>query len=164
MIALASLGDNSPPAQAARTADEAARASAAVRISGNSNSTVRSQRVDTNVLSNARNMPVSPSSAMSTAFLANASAFPWISASTACETRFREPFGRPFGLPLCPGSKGRPRCFSAVLTADVEGSCALHRLTPKGSMVTGIDISICTYSHLTSAPEAGAKKSRGRNQ
>jgi Transposase IS116/IS110/IS902 family len=26
--------------------------------------------------------------------------------------------GRPVGLPLCPGSNGRPRCFSAVLSAD----------------------------------------------
>src|SRR5262249_19338583 len=31
----------------------------------------------------------------------------------------REPFGRPKGLPLSPGRNGRPRCFSAVLTATV---------------------------------------------
>jgi hypothetical protein len=32
--------------------------------------------------------------------------------------------GRPVGLPLCPGSNGRPRCFSAVLSADATSGGA----------------------------------------
>ena len=44
MISVASCGDSSPAAQAAMTADDALRASAALSIFGNSNSTVRSRR------------------------------------------------------------------------------------------------------------------------
>ena len=53
-----------------------------------------------------------------------ASAWPWIGASTACVTRFRDPLGRPLGLRLCPGSNGRPRCISPVLTAAAGGVSA----------------------------------------
>ena len=97
------------------TADDALTASAALSIFGNSNSTVRS-RGGTRVLSKARSMGESPSRAFSTALAPRASPWPSINASTARVTRFRAPLGRPFGLPLCPGSNGRPR-FCAACSA-----------------------------------------------
>jgi hypothetical protein len=101
-------------------------ASAAVSILGNSNSTARSRRGGTSVFSSARNMMASPAplSAFLTALAAKASAWPWIRSSTARLTRLREPLGRPLGLPLCPGSKGRPRFISAVFTAAGVGVSA----------------------------------------
>src|SRR5262249_48274866 len=39
-----------------------------------------------------------------------------MSASTTSVTRFLEPFGRPSGLPLCPGANGRPRGFCAFIS------------------------------------------------
>jgi hypothetical protein len=46
------------------------------------------------------------------------SASPSSRTSTANVALLREPFGRPAGLPLCPGSNGRPICcFCAVFSA-----------------------------------------------
>jgi hypothetical protein len=136
MISLASLGDNSPAAQAARTADVALRALPAVSILGNSNSTVRSRRLGTSVLSKARSILASPLSAISTALAPSASACPSISPSRACVTRLREPLGRPLGLPLLPGSNGRPRCFSAVYGDGVSGTLIVF--PPIGNIVRRI--------------------------
>src|SRR5262249_39204304 len=43
-----------------------------------------------------------------------------MSASTTSVTRFLDPFGRPSGLPLCPGANGRPRGFCAFISTTLS--------------------------------------------
>jgi hypothetical protein len=70
---------------------------------------------------------MSPSSAFSTALRLSASASPSSNASTAIVVLLREPLGRPAGLPLLPGSNGRPRGFAAALSAVAKGCWGIYR-------------------------------------
>ena len=51
-------------------------------------------------------------------FLTSSSASPSRSCSARTVATFRAPGGRPFGFPLRPFRKGRPRCFGAVDSVD----------------------------------------------
>src|SRR5262245_26785013 len=117
----ASLGDKTPCAHAASTADEALSASAAVSIGGRSNATGRSRLGDNNRSRQSRSAVMSPSAAFSRSLRVIASDSPSSNASIARVVLLRAPFGRPFGLPLLPGLNGRPRCCFAVFSAGAQG-------------------------------------------
>jgi hypothetical protein len=54
---------------------------------------------------------------------------------------------------------GVPAVFPCINCGRRRVVCT-HRLTPKGPMVIGIDISICTYGHLPSAPAISSSNYR----
>src|SRR5262249_911450 len=72
-----------------------------------------------------RSAVVSSSSALSINLRVIVSASPSSSASASRVAWFRDRFGLPLGLPLLPGSNGRPRCFAAVFSAASTSSTAL---------------------------------------
>jgi hypothetical protein len=115
MICVASCGDSSPAAQAARIADEALGASAALSIFGKSNSTVRSRRGGTSVLNKARSIVGSPWSAFSTALAAIASPWPSINASMARVTRLRAPWGGRLDYHFALAETGVPAAFAQTV-------------------------------------------------
>jgi hypothetical protein len=61
----------------------------------------------------------SPDKARSMAFCVKAVAWPSRRDSTANVVLLREPLGRPFGFPDCPGRKGF-NCFGTVLTVALR--------------------------------------------
>ena len=63
---------------------------------------------------------MSPSFAFSRSLRVIASDLPSSNASIATVVLFREPFGRPFGLPLVPGSKGGLAVFLLYLQQGLE--------------------------------------------
>src|ERR1017187_199615 len=110
--------DRMPAAHAFSTNDEARTASAAVSILvGNSNATARPRLGDNRRSRQSRRAVVSPSNALSISLRVIALASPSSSASARTVALLRAPFGLPFGLPLLPRSKGRPRCIGAVFSA-----------------------------------------------
>jgi hypothetical protein len=72
----------------------------------------------------------------------SSSASPSSRISIAIVVLLREPFGRPLGLPLVPGSNGRPRGVSPMLCAAGDG-------VSTSSMV--ISFCWCGYGHLLHA-------------
>ena len=112
MTSAASPGDRMPAAQLSKTAPDAATASVADSILGKSNATARSRRGGNRRSKQSRSAGIFPSSAIATTFRVSASASPSSRASIASVALFRAPFGRPLGLPLWPGSNGRPRDFA----------------------------------------------------
>jgi len=118
MTSAASPGDRMPAAQLCKTAPDAATASAAVSILGRSNATARSRRGGSRRSTQSRNAATFPSSAIATTLRVSASASSSIRASIASVALLRAPFGRPLGLPLWPGSNGRPRGFATSIVAS----------------------------------------------
>ena len=128
MTLVASSGDKLPSAQAATTEDDAAAASAKLLIGPSSNVTARSRRRGISRSRQSRSAVESPPLAFSSSLRIIASNSPSRRSSAASVALLRDPFGRPAGLPLCPASKGRPRCIPAVLSAALVclGWCPLY--------------------------------------
>jgi len=118
MISAASLDETFPAAHSAISAAEAFAASAAVSIFGSSKETHRSRLGATSRSRHIRRAVVSPSSALSINLRVIPSTSPSRSASAASVAWLRDPFGLPFGLPLCPGGNGRPRCFEFAFSVE----------------------------------------------
>jgi hypothetical protein len=161
IIASASAGDISPQLQAAKTAAEAAGASAAVSMLGNSSSTVRARCAGTVLLSRARSMLESPWRAFSIALATSASALPSISSSKARVMRLREPLGRPFGLPLRPRSNGRPRGLSGGDTETSTGDDAEASTGDDAEASTGDDAEASTGDDAEASTGDDAEASTG---
>jgi hypothetical protein len=104
----ASLVERFPAAHSANTVAEAFSASAAVSILGSSKVTHRSRLGAASRSRHIRSAVVSPSSALSINLRVIVSASPSSSASASRVAWFRDRFGLPLGLPLLPGSNGRP--------------------------------------------------------
>jgi hypothetical protein len=71
---------------------------------------------------------MSPRLALPTTARVIATASLSVRASAISEARLRAPLGLPPGLPETPRSKGRPRCFLAVLCASMTFATTAVRL------------------------------------